>query len=276
MAFRVGITGLPNTGKSFGWSTYKGDDVFAICPSSKIIHVRKADNKLLSPVNVAVAGLGDSNTEIMQKKGFVTEGQLLAALSESPFTPAQVKVTGDYVICSEIKYVAGIKKFVDKYMPEKKIIVTTDFTHFINYIMHSSEFRNRKAGGEAFQRFWDMAADMLGNVIISSDSLKNVQLDFTEFHSEYNSDLGQFEIYTSGGKMLTEKFKPESYFDIMLYSYVVPYEVEKDETKRFKYITIKKDGYDGRGLGLFSDVNVDGAIPNDMSLVIERLRKYLS
>ncbi len=62
----------------------------------------------------------------------------------------------------------------------------------------------------------------------------------------------------------------------MLHSYVTPYEAEKDESKRFKYITIKRDGYEGRSIGLFNDVAQEGAIPNDMNLVIQRLRQYLN
>ena len=276
MAFRVGVTGLPNTGKSFGWSSYKGDDVFAICPSMKILHTRRSDGSMFTPINVVVEGVGDGNDAIMKSKGFRSEGELLAALSSSGLPKEKIKVTGDYIICSEVKFYTGIKMFVNNYMPDKKIILTTDFTHLINYIMQSESFRNKKAGGEAFQKYWDMAADVLANVIISSDKLNNIQLDFTEFHAEYNSELGIYEIYTSGGKMLTEKFKPESYFDIMLHSYFIPYEAEKDESKRFKYITIKRDGYEGRSIGLFADVAQEGAIPNDMALVIERLRKFLN
>lgn len=273
MAFRVGITGLPNTGKSFAWKHYNGDDVFAICPSSKIVHIRKSDNKLPELVNITIKG--KSQQEVMQEKNYKTVAHLMNALSISGLSKSDVQVTGDYVICSDVRLVSGVKKFVDNYMPIKKILLTPDFTHYVNYIMQSQEFRNRKIGSEAFAKYVDMAADMLANIILTADELTNIQLDFTEFHSEYNAELDDYQIFTPGGKMLTEKFKPGSYFDVMLYTYVFPYEEEKDEAKRFKFVTIKRDGYDGRGMGLFTDVAVEGRIPNNMTLVIERLRKYL-
>lgn len=277
MAFRVGITGLPNTGKSFSWTSYKnGDEVFAICPSSKILYVRKNNGNLLEPLQVEVEGVGKSIEELTRAKGLPNGSSLLSSLANSDLPLSKIKVKGDYVICSDVQYVADIKKFVDKYLHSKKIIVTPDFTHFISYIIQSPKFINRKSGGEAFQRFWELAADTLRNIILSADELKNIKLDFTEFHSQYNENLNQFEIYTPAGNMLVDKFKPESYFDLMLYSYVLPYEIEKDETRRFKFITIKKEGYEGRGMGLFLDIAKEGMIPNDMNLVIPRLKKFLN
>lgn len=275
MAFRLGITGLPNTGKSFSWKTYdKGEEVFAICPSSKLLHLRKSDGKLLEPVDVSVEGVGKNIQEIMDNKKLTNEGMVLASLANAPAN-VKVSVTGDYVVCSDVQQLSNIKKFVDRFMFNKKIILTPDFTHYISYVIQTPAFINRKSGGEAFQRFWELAADTLRNTILSADSLKNIILDVTEFHSQYNEGLNQFEIYTPAGNMLVDKFKPESYFDLMMYSYVLPYEMEKDETKRFKFMTIKREGYEGRSMGLFMDIAKEGLIPNDMKLVIERVKKYL-
>lgn len=277
-AFRVGITGLPNTGKSFAWRTYQnGDEVFTICPSSKVVHIRNKDGNLPQPIQISVEGSGSSLEEIMKNKNLPNPGAVLSSLGfATSLDASKVKATGDYIICSDVKYVSGIKKFVDRFMPSKKIILTTDFTHFISYVIQDPIFIARKSGGEAFQRFWELAADTLRNTILSADSLNNVKLDITEFHSQYNQGLDQFEIYTPAGNMLVDKFKPESYFDIMMYSYVLPYETEKDETKRFKFITVKKEGYDGRAMGLFLDVAKEGMIPNDMNLVIGKLKEYLN
>lgn len=182
MAFRVGVTGLPNTGKSFGWSSYKGDDVFAICPSMKILHTRRSDGSMFTPINVVVEGVGDSNDAIMKAKGFKSEGELLAALSVSGLPKEKIKVTGDYVICSEVKFYTGIKKFVNDYMPDKKIILTTDFTHLINYIMQSESFRNKKAGGEAFQKYWGMSYTRItrGRALCRKRCNKSFNLDLIQ------------------------------------------------------------------------------------------------
>ena len=132
-----------------------------------------------------------------------------------------------------------------------------------------------KTGGQAFERFWNMAADTLNNVLHTSDEIREDILDFTEFHAEYNEPLDLFTIYTPAGKMLTEKFKPETYFDIMLHTHVVPFEEEEDDSKRYKFVVNKQGKYDGRSIGLFSDISHKGMMPNDMNLVIERLRRYL-
>lgn len=277
MAFRLGITGLPNTGKSFAWKFYKqADDVFAICPSTKIIHARKKDGSLLQPLSIQWKGVGKNLQEIQTKKPAVKSlAHLLTLIVKKQKPASEFIISGDYIVCSEVQYVKGIKQFVDKYMSNKKIILNPDFTHYISYIMQDPVFINRKSGGEAFQRFWEMAADVLRNTILSADSLTNVQLDITEFHSEYNEALDMFEIYTPGGKMLTEKFKPSSYFDLMLFSKVLPYTDTVKEEDRFKFVVVKKEGLDGRSMGIFSNTAVKGEIPNNMETVVNGVRKYL-
>ena len=279
-AFRIGITGLPNTGKSFAWTKYKhGENVFAICPSSKIIHIRTSEGKLIQPLEISIEGIGSNLNEIMQVKKVSNQHDMIAAIlggvEAGQIEKNKVKITGNYVTCSDINRVRMYKLFVDRMMPNIKIILSPDFTHYISYVIQTRSFMNRKSGGEAFQRFWELAADTLNNTILASDDLKNVKLDITEFHSEYNDSLNLFTIYTPAGKMLTEKFLPQSYYDIMLHTYVKPYEEEKDEAKRFKFVVIKRDVYDGRSIGLFSDVSKDGMIDNDMQLVISKMFEYM-
>lgn len=122
---------------------------------------------------------------------------------------------------------------------------------------------------------WELAADTLRNTILIADKMRSDIIDITEFHSKWNSEIEQFEIFVPAGNMLTDKFKPETYFDIMLYSYVLPYEQVPVESERFKFMVIKREGYDGRSMGLFEDIAEGGLIPNDISVVIQRLREYL-
>lgn len=276
MAFRVGITGMPNSGKSFAWSKYdKGEEVFSICPSSKIIHVRDSDGKLPKELEIAIKGKGNGFEEIMKNTKLQSKHSVIRKVVTSNIPVEDVKVKGNLVHCSDVKYVQYYKLFVSKYMPNIKIILCPDFTHYISYVISSKTFMSMKAGGQAFQRFWDLAADVLNNVIHIADKLRPDILDFTEFHAEYNEDLDLFGIYTPAGKMLTEKFKPETYFDVMLHTKVLPYEQEPNDAKRFKFVVNKQGKYDGRSIGLFTDISKDGMIPNDMGIVIKKLRAYL-
>lgn len=273
MAFRVGVTGLPNTGKSFAWKFYRGDDVFAILPSSKILHARREDGSLLSKHPLRING--KTLAEIAEQTKLGSEYAAMNAIMSKNKPVSEVETSGHYVQCSDVRYVQMYKLFVSKYMPQIKITLNPDFTHYISFIIQSEEFQRRKSGGEAFARFWELAADTLRNVILVADKMRPDMLDITEFHSVWNEDLNQFEIYTPAGNMLVDKFKPETYFDIMLYSYVIPYEQVTKESDRFKFMVIKREGYDGRSMGLFEDVADAGLIPNNMGMVIERLREYL-
>lgn len=120
-----------------------------------------------------------------------------------------------------------------------------------------------------------MAADVLKNVILSSDELRSDILDITDYHLQYNKELELLEIFSPAGQMLTEKFKPETYYDMFLTTYIIPYETEKNEANRFKFITNQQGMYNGRSMNLFADISVNGMIPNDMGLVIPRVQEYL-
>ena len=97
----------------------------------------------------------------------------------------------------------------------------------------------------------------------------------TEYHAKYNAEDDLYEVFVPAGAMLTEKFKPESYYDIFLHTYVVPFEEEEDDSQRFKFVVSKVGRYDGRSMHLFADVSKDGMIPNDLELVLSRVRKSL-
>lgn len=279
--FRVGLIGLPNTGKSFSWTFYeKGEEVFAICPSSKIVHIRDSNKKLLQPINISINGVGNTIQELCAKLAQPNANSLCRKLNTmycgnkkvKGSTEVDVVVTGNIIQCSDVKYVADWKLFISNFT-DAKVIVTTDFTHYMSSIISSKEFMARKSGGEAFQRFWDLAADMLSNIFLSTDSLRHGLIDVTEFHAQYDENLNLFKIFLPAGNMLNNSFLPESYFDIMLHSTVLPYEQEPDESKRFKFVVIQKDKFAGRSMNLFE--TKDGTIPNNMQVVISKLNEYL-
>lgn len=280
--FRVGLIGLPNSGKSFSWTFYKhGEKAYAICPSSKIIHIRTSEGKLIQPIEISIDGVGNDIKELCAKLAQPNANSLVRKLnsmyvgnkqvkSQSTLT---VKTTGNIIQCSDVKYVADWKLFISNFT-DAEIILTTDFTHYVSSIIGSKEFMARKSGGEAFQRFWELAADMLNNILLSTDQLRHGIIDVTEFHAQYDENLNLFKIFLPAGNMLNNSFLPESYFDIMLCSTVLPYEQEPDESKRFRFVVVQKDKYAGRSMNLFPD-SKDGTIPNNMEEVISKLQNYL-
>lgn len=154
MAFRLGITGLPNTGKSFSWKDYRGDDLFAIIPSAKILHARTSDGKLLSSQPLKLkSSRGEYLTleEIQQKTG-KSPYEIISSFLNSGKSVEEIGAKGHYVQCSDVNHVATYKLFISKYLPNIKLILNPDFTHYISYIIQSKAFQRRKSGGEAFAR----------------------------------------------------------------------------------------------------------------------------
>ena len=270
MASRMAVMGLPNTGKSFSRQFIKNpEECFVISPSGKDHHL-----------------VGDGITKLDMKIGQVSGLRKVAAKLGAPSThdaiarfsgtdlPPNSSTSGNYAVVQDMKYVVHYLKFIDRHMPQIKTVFLADFTHWISRVLTTDEFRRRKSGSEAFNRFWDLAADALTGIITVSDELiRDDLLIVTEYHAEYDESMDVFRFYVPAGKMLSEKFKPESYYDICLVTYVEEWDKGLDEADRYKFVTVKRDRMDGRGANLFADVQKEGMIPNNMQLVLERVRK---
>ena len=233
MAIKLGLIGFPNSGKSFSRKTIKkGEEVFVIAPSHKAMHIT------------------DSS------------GKPIKKLSDD-------KKSGNWVVISDLKILPKILEYVSKDRPEIKTIILPDFTHFISAIVSDKKFIARKAGGEAFQRFWELAGDALQNFIISIDNLRDDLIVVTEYHAEFDEPSDMFKIFVPGGKMLEEKFKLDSYYDFMLYTHVKM--KESGEVDSYNFVTRRWDKYNARSSELFKDT----LIPNDLELVLSKMREYL-
>ncbi|MCP4255028.1 MAG: hypothetical protein GY775_16800 [Candidatus Scalindua sp.] len=233
MAIKLGLIGLPNTGKSFSRKTIKnGEEVFIIAPSHKAMHI--TDSK----------------------------GIPLKKLSED-------KKTGNWLINKNLTLLPKILEYIDKDRPEIKTIILPDFTHFISAVIADKKFISRKAGGEAFQRFWELAGDALNNFIISIDTLREDLIVVTEYHAEYSEVEEMYKIFVPGGKMLEEKFKLDSYYDFMLYTHVK--QQDTGEVENYNFVTRRWDKYNARSSELFKET----LIPNDLELVLSKMREYL-
>ena len=284
MAFRLGLTGGPNTGKTFSWKFFdQGQRVFAICPSNKMVHlIQNGDTRKEQEIEITSPSRNKNTTkEMMAAFKVNTRAQLMSTLSifiqSGKVNPEELVIEGNFVYCSDIRYLGECKRFVTLAMPNIDILLTTDFTHYISTILTTKAFRMRKKGGEAFARFWDLAADSLINVLLIADELPGHIIDVTEFHAgDYDETTGTLNVYVPAGNMLKDKFMPKSYFDMMLYTRVLDHKPGQPQKDRYKFVVIPVDHYDGRSLGLFDNVmDTDGQIPNDMGLVMGTLDAFL-
>ena len=147
MATRVAILGLPNTGKSMSRQfIYEGEKAFVIAPSSKLTHLftsegkKKSDDisipheggKPVKKLSLTINGIQD--TEFMSKNGIPSYHELIKGLVSNSGS-FEVKATGNYVVCSEVKYTSYYQLFVSKYMLDIDKIFLADFTHWISFIL---------------------------------------------------------------------------------------------------------------------------------------------
>lgn len=284
----MGILGDSNTGKTFAWAYYKRpDEVFSISPTNKVEQLGRIAVPGFKPQEMVISYDGKSELETIQfinpakldprrpapNKADLIYHLLYTKRMEDP----KLKVTGHNIMASKLTSVVMIKNFVAAYMPEKRIILTHDFSHYLNFIIAGDEFRSRKNGGDAFSRFWDLAADSLDNIFIAANNLPKHVVDVTEFHIQLDPEMEKYDIFTTAGKMLQEKFKGKSYLDISLFSTVTPFEQQSNQKERFKFVSIQKDYFDGRDMGLFHDlVDQKGEIHNYMiTEIMDRIFAYL-
>lgn len=294
---RIGILGDSNTGKSFMWAYYRRpEEVFSISPTNKVEMLGHIGNPKfkISELNISFKGKSQDETIehfapfIKQQMNTTVVGlpHLISFLTipsvSKHYVPGgekseEISVTGDWQMVQVLANVEPMKKFVSLYMPKKRIILTHDFGHYINYYMQDPEFRNRRSGNQAFERFWDLAADSVKHVFFSPNIMRSDMIDIAEFHIQIDSEMEKYDIFTPGGKMLQEKFKGKSYFDIALFTRVLPWEEMKDPKKRYKLVAVQKEYFDGRDLGLLYDLmDANGEITNTMiTEIMDRVIAYV-
>jgi hypothetical protein len=272
MAVKLGIIGLPNTGKSFSRRNIeKGEEVFVIAPSRKNMHLKSSDGQTIKQLNVGFKDL-KTTEELMRAKNYPHIRDLfIKAMAAPPEAKKDFNISGNWVVCKKLSDLEVYLKFVDKMMPHIKTIILPDFTHFVSEVIADQEFIKRKAGGEAFQRFWELAGDTLNNFIASIDELRDDLIVVTEYHAEYNEVADMYEIFVPAGKMLKEKFLPDSYYDYMLYTHVNIPESGEPGPKDYKFVTRRVKKYNARTSGLFQEA----FIPNDLNLVLTKMREQL-
>ena len=282
MAYKIGIMGPVNTGKSFSRRFIeKGENVFVLQPSMKASHLlrsaKEGQERLpIGPFNIKTdkfKSLRDAKTTL----GTQTDTQLID-LWNRKLEPGKLKpenILGNVQLVKDLNHLAIWLKFIDIHMPWVDTVVLADFTHYISEVISDKAFIDRKHGGEAFQRFWELAGTALTSFITGIDNYRNDLVVVTEFHADYDERVNSFQLYTPAGKMLTEKFKPESYYDVLLCTKAVVTEAADgigDPKREYFFVTERTTDYPlARAMNIFDTT----LIPNNLQFVLNKVRKNM-
>ena len=122
------------------------------------------------------------------------------------------------------------------------------------------------------QKVWELAGEALRNFITVVDSLRDDLIVVTEYHADYSIEQGSYQMYTPAGKMLTEKFKPETYYDVLLQTEALVEDTDGEPIRKYSFVTEKTSKYPlARCMGIFEETKV----PTNLKTVLEKVREVL-
>lgn len=274
MGYLLGIGGNQNTGKSYSRSFLKEEAVVITC-NTKSIYLTKKDGSAVDEIMIKSS---DHKTmaETLQKWNVSHVTQLAQLACNAALTGKSrpsLDIIGNYIVVENIIQAQIWLQFVSLFMPHIKVVIFPDFTHFITETLTDTNFRLRGKTKEAFERYVDLAADAFNTFFKSARATRKELIQVIEFHIEFDENARVWNIFTPGGKMLKEKFKPESYFDVFLVSHFIDEEDDKDlkYADRFQFLTRKHKHFDARSN--VHDPETELMVPNNLQDVITRIRK---
>jgi hypothetical protein len=272
MAYKIGIAGAPNTGKSFSRRTIPdGENVMIIAPSLKASHLTTTAGAPIQPFDIKTAKYTSFAHAIAETKQ-VNRNFLFKQWNDKlpPGTFHPENILGNYIQIEKVEEIPFVTEFISKHLPWIHTAIFPDFTHFVSTEISEDAFINRKAGGEAFQKFWELAAKLLRKFITEMDKYRRDLLIITEYHA-HRDEHNEWEIFVPAGKMLTEKFLPTSYYDILVYT-DVKYPEDETDGAEYRFVTRPTRSYpSARTMNLYEDTFVD----NDLQELMTRVRKKL-
>lgn len=277
MAIKIAVVGAYNTGKSFARRTLDHQETFLITPSAKLMYLRDDKGKPIQRLNISTKNSKDTQSVIdtikqatnLNLQTTVDLMRYMIANEGAMKNKSDLKIEGNYVLVTDLADITVTLRFLKMFRPEIKIINIPDFTHFIANRIADQNFIQRKNGGDAYQRFWELAADGLNHFIKAADNLPDDVFIITEYHSEYDENSGEYKVFTAAGKMMEEKFKPESYYDFLFFSHIEPDSEGNVNGNSYRFITRRYKQYPARSAELFSET----MIPNDMKYIIDTIRE---
>lgn len=275
MAVKIGIAGPFNSGKSFARRTLvHGENAFVLMPSAKAAHLTDSKGRPVRYFTVNGKTMQQQLREKREQNPNLETRDLLPVIGRlSQDKEKKVVLEGNFTIEKKLENLPAWLELIDLYMPHIKTLILPDFTHYVSHVLASEAFIKRKAGGEAFQRYVDLAGLILRSFIETIDELRPDLLVVTEYHVERNEDDPEstWRIFSPGGRMINEKFLLESYYDFFLMTHVErPTGENKDTDPVYSFVTKRWKNYNARCANLFDTA----LIPNDLQMVTEKVRGY--
>ena len=291
-AYKIGLMGKPNSGKSYSRMTVDYKSSFVIMPDLSDPYLMKNETERVDQFNFLFADKSylktiatilnvkydedDENNSInavieaiISKKDSLVDNYKGDAKSKEKIAKIFASIskfcTGNYSICPDLANLKNWLKFVSKYMPHIKHIFLPDFTHYLTNVVASEEFAQKGN----YSRYTDLATETVKTFLTKTiNELRSDLVVVIEFHVKIDKNTDEKRIFIPSGQMLESTFIPESYFETLLYCFQ-DYD-EKDETKRYKFQTrATEDNPYIRNAGLLPDK----IMVNNLNIVIEAYKK---
>ncbi len=173
----------------------------------------------------------------------------------------------NYAKTAKLAEVKALLKGLSEKRPDVKTIVIDTINAIMLDIEMSSNFRNRKVGGEALNKWMDLAAEIY-DLIIDTNNLREDLIVYMIFHSTLYTDVNGMEkkcIVTNGRKL--EKIHLESKFPLVLFTRV---EYNGDGKNTYQFETQSSSSTGKTPMEMFEDF----LIPNDFQLVNNKVKEY--
>ena len=169
----------------------------------------------------------------------------------------------NYYETSSSAIVVSLLKAISERKPEIKIVIVDTVTAIMEdeYMIRAKE--------KGYEKYTDIALDVF-NILIAPDDLREDLTVIITGHleSKEDSDGGiKSSFKVVGGKLIGQNIKPEARFNLVLYTKIV-----MEDNKPTYYFKTQSDGRDTcrTPKGMFEELY----IPNDYSLIIERMKEY--
>ena len=148
----------------------------------------------------------------------------------------------------------------------KNIILDTVNTALIDLEM-SETFRLRKAGGEAMQKWWDLACEGWG-IFKLANALREDIIVWILAHSteKIDSDTATYRKMITNGRKL-EKLVPESMFSIVIHTVKA---LDSNDKIEHYFVTEDIDSTAKAPMEMFPEIKM----PNDMGIIEKHVREY--
>ena len=166
---------------------------------------------------------------------------------------------------TQLNHVGDYLLNISEKAPNVKYINIEDITHFWNQRTTDPKFIAKKSGGEAFSKWNELAGEILVNIFLTAQKLRDGMFVVINAHVE-NKDDGKVSLLTPG-KILDANIKIPSYFTYIFHSVVIP----ENGKPTYKFLTNDDGVHEAKTpKNCFKELYID----NDMKAIIDRIKEY--